>query len=63
MMAATARPVTVTPRRLIAVLRKEAAAFTPDREARNLWADIAARDMLSAGKVRFITHPTPRRAA
>ena len=63
MMAATARPVTVTPRRLIAVLRKEAAAFTPDRGARNLWADIAARDMVSAGKVRLTTRPAHLRAA
>ena len=63
MMAATERPVTVTPRRLIAILRKEAAVFTPDRQARNLWADIAARDMVSAGTVRLITHPTHLRAA
>ncbi len=63
MMTTTGRSVTVTPRRLIAILRKEAAAFAPSKQARNLWAAIAARDMVSAGKVRLITHPTPRRAA
>jgi hypothetical protein len=63
MMAPTERPVTVTPRRLIAILRKEAAALTPNKQARNLWATIAARDMVSAGKVRLIAQPAPRRAA
>ncbi len=62
-MAPTERSVSVTPRRLIAILRKEAAAFTRNKHARNLWAAIAARDMVSAGKVRLITAPTPRRAA
>ncbi len=63
MMASIQQPVTVTPRRLIAVLRKEAAAFTPNKQARNLWADIAARDMVSAGKVHIVTRASHPRAA
>ncbi len=63
MMASMAHPVSVTPRQLIAVLRKEAAAFTPDRRARNLWADIAARDMVSAGKVHLVARTNYNRAA
>ena len=63
MMASMQHPVTVTPRQLIAVLRKEAAAFTPNKQARNLWADIAARDMVSAGKVHLVTRTSYNRAA
>lgn len=62
-MASIHGPVTVTPRQLITVLRKEAAALTPDRQARNLWADIAARDMVSAGKVHLVTRTSYNRAA
>lgn len=60
-MAAKQRPVLVTPRRLITVLRKEAAAFAPNRQARDLWAGIAARDMLTAGKVRLVSQQDPPR--
>ncbi len=62
-MASMEHPVTVTPRQLITVLRKEAAAFAPDRQARNLWAHIAARDMVSAGKVYIVTRTSYNRAA
>lgn len=62
-MATTDRPVSVTPRQLIAVLRSEAAAFAPDKQARNLWANIAARDLLSAGKVHIVSRSTHHRAA
>ena len=62
-MATTDRPVSVTPRQLIALLRSEAAAFAPDKQARNLWADIAARDMVSAGKVQLVTRGSHRSAA
>lgn len=63
MMANNANPVPVTPRQLITVLRKEAAAFTPNRQARNLWADIAARDMVSTGQVHLVPRTSYNRAA
>ena len=62
-MTAMEHPVSVTPRQLIAVLRKEAAGLTRSKQTRNLLADIAARDMVSAGKVHLIPRPTYRRAA
>lgn len=62
-MATTKNPVPVTARELIGILREEAAPFTPNKDMRNLMARIAARDMLTAGTVRIVTHPPSRRAA
>ncbi len=53
-MAAKNGPVQVTARELITVLRQEAAAFSPNKHLRNLMADIAARDMMSNGRVRIV---------
>ena len=53
-MATMNTPVQITARQLITVLRKEAAAFSPDRQLRDVLANIAARDMVSAGHVRII---------
>jgi hypothetical protein len=61
-MAATKGPVQVTARQLIKVLRQEAAAFSPNRQLRNVMAEIAARDMLSRGRVRIVTQALHRAA-
>lgn len=61
-MAATNGPVPVTARQLIKVLRKEAAAFSPNKGLRNLMAEIAARDLLSNGRVRIVTQGLHRAA-
>jgi len=61
-MAATNTPLQVTARQLIAVLRQEAAAFSRNRHLRDALADIAARDMVSAGAVRLVSSAR-RRAA
>jgi hypothetical protein len=62
-MASRHEPIQVTPRQLISVLRKEAATISPDKQLRNLWADIAARDMVERGKVRIVPGTSLRPAA
>ena len=62
-MASKHEAIQVTPRQLISVLRQEAAAISPDRHLRNLWADIAARDMVERGQVRIVSHSFQKRAA
>jgi hypothetical protein len=61
-MPPTNGPVQVTARQLITVLRKEAAAFSHDRQLRDVLANIAARDMVSAGQVRIIAGARQRAA-
>ena len=61
-MTATKGPVPVTARKLIEVLRREAAASSPNRQLRNVMAEIAARDMLSNGRVRIVTQGLHRAA-
>ena len=61
-MATMNAPLQVTARQLITVLRKEAAAFSPDRQLRDVLANIAARDMVSAGRVRIIGNSQQRAA-
>jgi hypothetical protein len=53
MRTITKRPVVVGARALLLVLRREAEKFWPDRRTQRLMADIAARDLISRGKVRL----------
>lgn len=53
MRTITKRPVVVGTRTLLLVLRREAEKFWPDRRTQRLMADIAARDLISRGKVRL----------
>ena len=62
-MATKNNPVPVTARQLIRTLRKEAAAYSPNKQLRNVMADIAARDLMERGRVRIVNAPGLRPAA
>jgi len=62
-MATKHNPVPVTARQLISTLRKEAAAYSPNKQVRDLMADIAARDLMERGRVRIVSAPGLRPAA
>jgi hypothetical protein len=49
----TRRAVVVRARTLLLVLRREAEQFWPDRRTQHPMADLAARDLISRGKVRL----------
>lgn len=55
----TRGPMVVGIRMLVLVLRKEAEKVWPDRRMQRLMADIAARDLISAGRVRVATAIQP----
>jgi len=48
------RPVVVGVRTLLRILRSEARGVWPDRRTAGLMAEVAARDLISAGRVRLI---------
>ena len=54
-MATVARsPIVVGIRTLLRVLRSEARGVWSDRQMAGLMADIAARDLISSGRVRLV---------